>query len=160
MAGFAYANDVGIDSIAGIQQLARSSKVPFSVTSTYRPGDPGYHGKRNAVDFTGTTANMRKLAAYLYQYSPYLLELIHSNGAYFVKNGTRGFHYDAAIVSQHYNHVHCAATISGLRGASDGNQIILAGSTGTSSGLGCVAPTLFTIAAVVAPIVELMHIIR
>lgn len=159
MAEFAYAHDVGIDSIAAIQQLARSSKVPFSVTSTFRPGDPGYHGKRNAVDMIGTVANMRKLAAYLYQYSPYLLELIHSNGAFFVKNGARGFHYSPDVVSQHYSHVHCAATMSGLRAASTGKDVISASAPGPSGG-GCVQATLFGLATLATTVSGFLYFVH
>lgn len=133
---FAYAGDVGASSISQIEALAHSSGVSFSVTSTYRPGANDFHGKQNAVDMASSAGNMNKLAEYLYQYSPYLLELIHSDmgapgGGWFVKNGVRGYKYPADIVSQHYNHVHCAATLSGLSAASTGKLTIPAG-TGSS----------------------------
>lgn len=142
MTAFPWTSDVGVSSITAIQALARSSGVQFSTTSSYRPGDPGYHGKSNAVDMATSTTEMAKLAAYLYQYSPYLLELIHSGGSgFFVKNGVRGYDYGATIRSQHYNHVHCATTLSALKAASGGGLAIPA--TGVSAGSppagGCLA---------------------
>lgn len=144
MATFPWSSDVGTSSITAIEALARSSGITFTVTSTFRAGDPGYHGKSNAVDMASSTASMDRLAAYLYQYSPYLLELIHSstagpdNGGWFVKNGVRGYHYPADIVSQHYNHVHCATTMSALQAASSGKLAIPAGTVTAATTLkGC-----------------------
>lgn len=127
---FQYAKDVGQDSVPALLALARSSGIPFSVSSTYRPGDPLYHGKHNAVDLTGTKVNMQQLAAYLYQYSPYLLELIHSNGSYFVSNGKRLATMSPRIVADHWDHVHLAATNSGIKAAGHGNTIPAAGRSG------------------------------
>lgn len=140
---FQWTSDIGVSSIAELEALARSSGVPFTVTSTYRPGDPGYHGKHNAVDMASTPDNMRRLAAYLYQYSTYELELIHSGGpGYYVKNGKRGYTYPAAIISQHRTHVHLASTRSAMRAASGGDRIILAGATGTTPNIGCLTRTI------------------
>lgn len=120
---FQYKGDVGKDSVNALIALARSSGIPFTVTSTYRPGDPLYHGKHNAVDLSGTKVNMHQLAAYLYQYSPYLLELIHSNGSYFVSDGKRLATMDTRIVADHWDHVHLAATMSGIQAAGHGRGI-------------------------------------
>lgn len=128
--GFPWTGDIGTSSIAEIQALARSSGIAFSATSTYRPGDPGWHGTMNAVDMATSTDQMARLAAYLYQYSAYLLELIHSGGdGYFVKNGERvtASYFGAQTVSEHYDHVHCASTVSALRAASTGDKAIPSG---------------------------------
>ena len=124
---FPWAGDIGTSAINEIQALARSSGIAFSATSTYRPGDPGWHGTMNAVDMATSTDQMARLAAYLYQYSPYLLELIHSGGdGYFVKNGERvsASYYGSETVNGHYDHVHCASTLSALRAAATGDQTI------------------------------------
>ena len=142
---FPFGSDIGVSSIAEIEALERSSGVPFSVTSTYRPGDPLYHGKHNAVDSVSSSANMIKMAAYLYQYSPYLLELIHSGGGgFFVSNGKRYDHFSAQIVADHWNHVHCAATLSGLRAAAIGGLTIPANAP---SKIGCLPATATTAVA-------------
>jgi hypothetical protein len=69
---------------------------------------------------------MQQLAAWLQDnYAAFLLELIHSGGpsGYFVKDGKKvsGSYYGSDTVSQHYNHVHIAATHSGLLAASGAN---------------------------------------
>ena len=128
---FQWRFDIGQSSTNGIEALARSSGVPFTVTDSYRPGDPGYHGSQNAEDLSSSTESMAQLATYLYQYSPYLLELIHSDqnqpgGGWFVKNGRRvdANYYGAKTVSEHYNHVHVATTLSALQAASIGELVI------------------------------------
>jgi hypothetical protein len=124
MADFPYAGDVGVHSYDAIIAFEHTSGIPFTVSSTYRPGDPGYHGKGNAVDAYNSPANMVKLAQWWTQFTPFLLELIHSGGGgYFVKNGkpVSASYYGAATVSQHYNHVHVAVTNSGLNAIRSGN---------------------------------------
>jgi len=127
---YQWTSDIGTSSIPDIQALARSSGVAFTTTSTYRNEPGSWHNYSNAVDMASTTAGMVQLAAYLYQYSPYLLELIHSGGSgFFVKNGQRvtADFYGAQTVSEHYDHVHCAATVSALLAASNGDKVIPAG---------------------------------
>jgi hypothetical protein len=141
-APFQWKGDVGVTSVKGIEALARSSGVNYNVTSTFRAGDPGYHGSNNAVDMATSTTEMAKLAAYLFQYSAYLLELIHSGGGgFFVKDGIRGHTYPADIVQQHYNHVHCATTMSALKAASAGGLAIPAGAVVDDSKKGCLPTT-------------------
>lgn len=129
---FPYSSDIGTNSIPALTALANSSGITLAVVSSYRPGDRGLHGSQNAVDFAGSADAMRQVAAYLYQYSPYLLELIHTNytvegGGYYVKNGEKvpQSRYDGPdittggnIIKGHVNHIHLAATMSGLRAAS------------------------------------------
>jgi hypothetical protein len=151
VSGFAFSGDTGTSSINEIQALMKSSGVPYTVSSTYRSnGGTDWHGTHNAVDSYSSAANMDKLAAYLYQYSPYLLELIHTSGnggGFYVKNGVRDYAYSAAIKQEHANHVHIAATLSGLRAASDGKLSIPAGSTGTRPGCLPAAATAFLVVA-------------
>lgn len=158
---FPWSSDVGTSSINEIQALARSSGISFTATSTYRPGDPGYHGSMNAVDMASSAQNMKDLAAYLYQYSAYLLELIHSNGDFFVKNGKRvdAAFYGAQTVSEHFDHVHCATTVSALRAASTGGDVIPANQTTATkpSRLGCL-PTA-TIATLIMAITSIGGVI-
>ena len=125
MASFKYAHDIGVDSIGGIEKAENQSGVPHSVISTYRPGSItlsghlSYHARKNAVDSNSSPANMRALAQWIMDhFGPYTLELIHSTGkGYFIINGkvVSASRYGAAIVNQHYNHVHWAITNSGLK---------------------------------------------
>lgn len=136
---FPYAKDVGVPSIAGIEMLARSSGLEIKVISTYRPGANGYHGTQNAVDFGGSASLRRQLAAYLYQFSQYILELIYTDrgvqgGGFYVHNGQRvpQSFYDgpdvdnprANIITNHEDHVHLATTMSGLRAMSANSEQI------------------------------------
>lgn len=132
MAEFKYASDAGVRSVPQLEAFARQSKTDFRVVSTTGGGhvNNSWHYKGNAIDMSSSAGSMVKLAAYLYQFSDYWLELEHSGGpGYFVKNGKRvsGSYYGAATVSQHYDHVHFAATLSGLAAAS--------GKAGTQSGV-------------------------
>jgi hypothetical protein len=125
---FPYGKGVGIPSWQAIINLAGTSGIPFNVSSTVRTaqliGHPDYHNTGNAVDLTASQANMVKLAQWFESnYTPYMLELIHSGGGgFFVKNGkqvTASF-YGADTVSQHYNHVHIAMTNDGVNAAHTG----------------------------------------
>ncbi len=94
-------------------------------------------------------------------YAPFLLELIHSGGGgFYVKNGEvkTASYYGNATVQEHYNHVHVAATLSGLAAAkAKGTQATLA-STSTSlgaTGKGCLVPAMvgaFTVASALGSI--------
>lgn len=178
MAEFQYANDVGTPSYEQIIAFERRSGVPFTVTSTTNhsrmtvSGNVSLHFRGNAVDTVSSAGNMQALAAWLIRYAPYIMELIHSGGpGYFVKNGkvVAASYYGATIVSQHYNHVHCAMTLSGLAAAGGAG-----GGVGTSrgqtpeapvrvpsaSGIGCL-PQAATVAAALAGIGEMAwHLIR
>jgi hypothetical protein len=153
VAKFPWEGDVGVSSIAQITALAKSSGVAFSISSAYRSGDPGFHGKHNAIDMVTSRDNMRELAAYLYQYSPYLLELIHSNGPYFVKRGIRGYHYSDSVVAGHWDHVHCAATLSGLKAAAAGDLVIPSGQAQQVSTKPTITGCLPTAVLAAAPII-------
>lgn len=107
-----------VDQIVAFE---RKSGIPFNVTSGVRNSND-YHGKGMAVDTASTAGNMQNLASWLYGFSPYLLELIHSGGpGYFVKGGKKvGSGYYKSVVAQHYNHVHTAMNQAGLLAVQEG----------------------------------------
>ncbi len=99
-------------SISTILSVAKRFYSGARVSSGYRPGDPGYHGRGLAADLIGGgAAGMRRMAAGFMGMSGRLIELIHSGGGgYFVKNGRRvGASYYRSVIAGHYNHVHVAA---------------------------------------------------
>lgn len=109
-----FANGGIIDSIVGI---VRDKFPMMTITSTFRPGDPGHHGSGKAVDFSNghdSTPQIRGAAGYFAaNYGKELLELIHSPFNTNIKNGRSvgdgfGF-YGAATMNAHRNHVHVAA---------------------------------------------------
>jgi phage-related protein len=105
----------GGSSIGMLHSIAKMFYPGARVSSGYRPGDPGWHGKGLAADLVGGGgAGMRRIAAGFYQLAPNLLELIHTPGGYFVKNGQRRDVYNAATKADHYDHVHVAATAGSL----------------------------------------------
>lgn len=86
--------------------------------STYRPGDPGYHGRGKAVDFGfgsgpggAGSAGLASINRFLYDnYGSKLAELIYDgvgDDRPDIKNG-RPHTYNAATRAQHANHVHAA----------------------------------------------------
>jgi hypothetical protein len=100
---------------------------------------------------------MQQLAGWLYDtYSAYLLELIHSGGTgYFVKDGKRvpASYYGASTVSQHYDHVHVAMTLSGIaaaRGINPTGTVNVADTQGSALGGngGCALPAVLLLAGV------------
>lgn len=111
-----YAEGGILDSMAAV---VRSKFPGMSITSTYRAGDPGYHGRRQAMDFsngTDSTAGMRAAAAYIADNypQPITAQLIHQpfnrnigQGQGFVGDGL-GF-YGSGTMAGHRNHVHWAA---------------------------------------------------
>lgn len=133
---FKYKADVGVPSYDQIITFEHASGIPFTVSATTGGThvSGSYHYKGNAVDTYSSAANMQSLAAWLYGYYPFILELIHAGGpGYFVNNGKKvpASFYGAATVSQHYNHVHCAMTLSGLAAARG---------SGAAGGSGTVTP--------------------
>jgi hypothetical protein len=112
-------------SIGAILALAQRFYPGASISSGYRPGDPGWHGTGLAADIIGGgPAGMAQIAAGFYGISGRLLELIHSGGGgFFVKNGVRvGADFYRSEIAGHYNHVHVAANANAL-GFADGGVI-------------------------------------
>lgn len=125
-----FANGGIIDSIVGI---VREKFPMMTITSTFRPGDPGHHGSGKAVDFsngTDSTPQMKGAAGYFAaNYGKELLELIHSPFNGNIKNGRSvgdgfGF-YGAATMNGHRNHVHVAANAP-LKGGGRGGLLGMA----------------------------------
>lgn len=108
----------GGTSINRIIAIARNNgfgREANSVTSTFRPGDPGYHGQGKAVDFGGY--NQTRFADFWLRNGGGLLELIHqstSGRRWAVKKGIAGYQgYNSLFSSSddstaHRNHVHVA----------------------------------------------------
>lgn len=105
------------------QQLYNAVKqaLPLTkLTSGYRAGDPGYHGKGMAADLAGPAPMdmpyMLKINKWISSnYGPGALELIHTQlGATNLWHGAPHT-YDAQTRADHVNHVHWAA--NGLSGA-------------------------------------------
>lgn len=119
---FAGGGEVGLgDSGRGwplVMGLAR--KYGMSVTSAFRPGDPGWHGKNRAKDFAtpgaggpspGQMGFARGVSALM---GSNLLELIYTPLGFAIKNGQKTAPYAAA---DHYDHVHVAMRQGGVWGA-------------------------------------------
>jgi hypothetical protein len=94
----------GVDAFTPIAQ-----RMGLTMTSGYRPGDPGWHGANRARDFsngTGPTPQMMQFAQYLATtYGQNLKELIYTPLGFSIKNGQRVAPY---AQGSHYNHVHVA----------------------------------------------------
>lgn len=108
-----------IDRLTGFMA---STGVPHRVTSTLRPGDPGFHGVGRAVDFAGArpgidTPNLRSIqeAFAPLAASGQLVELIGPNPALNFKRGRQGPGvYPADTREAHRNHVHTAMQLGGV----------------------------------------------
>jgi len=94
-----------------IIQLAKESGLPYSPSSTYRPGDPKYHGRGWAVDFGGYSQDA--LAQFFMQYDT--LEVIHHSdktGRDYGTSQNRAWNPNdnRELLNEHRNHVHVAMT--------------------------------------------------
>ena len=94
----------GVDAFTPI-----ASQMGLTLTSGYRPGDPGWHGVNRARDYsngTGPTPQMMQFAQYMAStYGSNLKELIYTPLGFSIKNGQRVAPYAQGA---HYNHVHVA----------------------------------------------------
>ena len=94
----------GVDAFTGMAQ-----RYGLTMTSAFRPGDPGYHGANRARDYsngTGPTPQMMQFAQFLAQnYGKNLKELIYTPLGFSIKNGQVVAPY---AQGGHYNHVHVA----------------------------------------------------
>lgn len=162
MATFPYKSDVGTHSYLAIEAVAKQSGLPVKASSDFRPGsititgNKSYHSFGNAVDFVTSKANMVSFAQWVSKnFAPYTLELIHSGGGgIYVRNGVRGYQYSAPIVAEHWDHVHWAITLSGLRaaGAAYTGQGVAIEQTSlqdtSAPGVGCAVPASIITAVV------------
>ena len=84
------------------------------VTSGFRPGDDGWHGRNRARDYAG--GNMMGFARAMMAYAPNLLELIHTPLGVGVKNGQvvpMSF-FGGDVAADHRDHVHVAMAQGGI----------------------------------------------
>lgn len=103
--------------VDGMSAFVNGIYPDMTLTSSFRDGDPGYHGSGMAGDFSngsGNTPEMLGLANAIAEKYPNSLELIHSNPAFKgnIKNGQNvgdgmSF-YGASTMGEHENHVHWA----------------------------------------------------
>lgn len=114
----------GLDKLgSGIQAiiaLAKTSGIPFGVSSTFRPGsitstgNLSYHARGRAVDFV--SPNMMALSNFFLRYAPKLLEMFYSPNSKYVKNGQVlpiGM-LDRRVYKGHFDHVHVAMHTGGM----------------------------------------------
>jgi hypothetical protein len=94
---------MGVDSFTPLAQSFGNV-----VTSGYRPGDPGWHGKNRARDYAG--GNMLAFARAMLKFAPKLLELIYTPLGVGVKNGNIVpiQFFGSAVMADHFDHVHVA----------------------------------------------------
>jgi hypothetical protein len=91
----------GVDSFTSIAQA-----YGLSMTSGYRPGDPGWHGANRARDYAGSSGQMMQFAQYMaFSQGGNLRELLYTPLGFSIRNGTKVAPYAQAA---HYNHVHVA----------------------------------------------------
>lgn len=134
--------------IAWMIAQAASAAPALKVTSTDRPGDPGWHGKGKAVDFSNgsdDTPEMQHFASWIAAtWGSGTLELIHSPFAHNIKDGKDvgdGFGlYGANTMAEHRNHVHWAVP-KALDSQGGGILDTLSGAAGKvlSAGRGAIA---------------------
>jgi phage-related protein len=106
-----------INKLSGYME---STGIPHRVTSTYRPGDSGYHGQGRAVDFAGMRPGWDSPALREIQRawvplaaSGKLKELIGPIEGLNYKNG-RQIQYGRSVEQNHKDHVHTAMVEGGL----------------------------------------------
>ena len=98
-------------NLGAAQSLA--SQYGLSMTSWFRPGDPGYHGKGRAMDFSNGVSTPQQMAfaqALASQYGSSIKQLIYTPLGYGISDGTivpLSF-WGPATNAMHYNHVHVA----------------------------------------------------
>lgn len=81
-----------------------SAQFPGAIlTSSFRPGDPGYHGKGRAIDIAGP---MGAINSWIAKVFPNSTQLIYTPGVNLL-NGAP-FTYDAPTQADHHDHVHWA----------------------------------------------------
>ena len=98
-----------------------AKKYGLTLTSDYRPGDSGYHGKNRARDYSNDavgrgTPEQLAFAKYLVQnYGSSLTQLIYTPLGFGIANGKRvGLDYWGASTNAiHYHHVHVALAKGG-----------------------------------------------
>jgi muramidase (phage lysozyme) len=108
---------LGTGRVGAVDQFTPiAKKFGLQVTSAYRPGDPGYHGKDRARDYSNDgvgrgTPQQLAFAQHLAQnYGASLKQLIYTPLGFGIANGKRvGLDYWGSSTNAiHYDHVHVA----------------------------------------------------
>ena len=114
---------LGSGKVGAVDQFSPIAKqFGLQITSDYRPGDSGYHGKNRARDYSNDgvgngTPQQLKFAQYLVKnYGSSITQLIYTPLGYGIANGKKvGLDYwGASTNSKHYNHVHVAMAKGGF----------------------------------------------
>lgn len=99
----------------------------LGVTSGFRRGDPGWHGKNRARDYGGSAGAMLTFARTVgTMFGPRLLELIHSPLGWGIKNGRRvpARWFGDDVYQDHFDHVHVAMQRGGrVPGSGSGDKV-------------------------------------
>lgn len=114
VAGYANGGIVG-----SLNSIMREFYPELQMTSHFRPGDSGYHGKNMAADFSNTgsgmpsTPEMQDAAKFMYgNYGDQLEQLIHhpARNIGSGRDAGDGFgYYGAGTMNEHTDHIHLAA---------------------------------------------------
>jgi muramidase (phage lysozyme) len=108
---------LGTERVGAIDQFTPvAKKFGLQVTSSYRPGDPGYHGKNMARDYSndsvgrGTPQQLAFAQHLAKSYGSSLKQLIYTPLGFGIANGKKvGLDYwGPSTNSIHYDHVHVA----------------------------------------------------
>lgn len=108
--------------LQSLLRYVRDTGLPHRVTSAYRAGDPGFHGRMGtggwglAFDLGGPTPcpngcrALHKLFRAFIPVEHHLAELIYSGASYSIKHGrqTEVGYGNGAVIASHWNHVHVA----------------------------------------------------
>jgi Flp pilus assembly pilin Flp len=90
-------------------EVALGKGMGLTLTSGFRPGDPGDHGKHNAVDMAGPASTMASYAMAVMG-RPGVKDVIYGGLNFWQDNGRRilGWAGNEALRSDHYDHVHAS----------------------------------------------------
>jgi hypothetical protein len=114
---------LGAGKVGAVDQFTSvAKKFGLQVTSDYRPGDPGYHGKNRARDYSndsvgrGTPQQLAFAQHLVKSYGSSLTQLIYTPLGFGIANGKKvGLDYwGSSTNSIHYDHVHVALFHGGL----------------------------------------------
>jgi len=114
---------LGVGKVGAVDQFTPiAKKFGLQVTSDYRPGDSGYHGKNRARDYSndgvgrGTPQQLAFAQHLVKNYGSSLSQLIYTPLGFGIANGKKvGLDYwGASTNSIHYDHVHVAFFHGGL----------------------------------------------
>lgn len=121
-AGPGISGPLGTGRIGAVDQFTSiAKKFGLQLTSDYRPGDSGYHGKNRARDYSNDsvgsgTPQQLAFAKHLVQnYGSSLTQLIYTPLGFGIANGKKvGLDYwGSSTNAQHYHHVHVALAKGG-----------------------------------------------